>query len=174
MSAGHRSIWFNRLHDEAVFVDIRLEVKPTVVADTTQLPFRSDFFDLIVFDPPHVTHGEGSDMAKYYGSHLAEEIRTLISRSSAEAYRVAMDEAFMAFKWNDHDVKLGRVLALMEGWEPLFGQKVAGRSKHRSGSYWVLLRKKPGGAPNAAFLSLTGGTRSEHVNPYSPAFYAND
>ena len=144
MSAGGRNIWFNRLHAEAVFVDIRPEMTPTVVCDTTALPFHSDFFDLIVFDPPHVTHGAGSKMAEYYGAFPASVIRDLVKRSGSEAFRVAKPNAMMAFKWNDHDVKLQRVIDLMEGWEPLFAQKVAGRSKHRSGSYWVMLRKRPG------------------------------
>jgi len=144
LSAGKRSIWFDRLYKDTVFVDIRPEVHPTVVADTTELPFANEFFDFIVFDPPHVTHGPGSTMAQYYGAFPAEVIRDIVKLSAKEAFRVAKDDSFMAFKWNDHDVKLQRILQLMEGWEPLFGQKVAGRDKHRSGSYWVLLRKRSG------------------------------
>jgi hypothetical protein len=144
MSAGKRSIWFNRLQEETVYVDIREEMTPTVVCDTTQLPFPGNLFDLIVFDPPHVTHGPGSTMAKYYGAFPADVIKDLVKQSGKEAFRVTRKDGLMAFKWNDHDVKLPRILLLMEGWEPLFGQKVAGRSLHRSGSYWVLLRKKSG------------------------------
>lgn len=154
MSAGHRAIWLNRLHAETVFVDIRPEVTPTVVADTTQLPFQCDFFDLVVFDPPHVTHGHGSKMAEYYGAFPAEVIRDLVRRSGAEAFRVAKPDSLMAFKWNDHDVKLQRILDLMEGWEPLFAQKVAGRTKHRSGSYWVMLRKRAGSYQNESQMRL--------------------
>lgn len=144
LSAGKRSIWFNRLQEETIFVDIRPETIPTVIADTTQLPFHSRIFDLIVFDPPHVTNGKTSTMAEYYGAFPAEVIRDMVQRSSAEAFRVSKKDGLMAFKWNDHDVNLKRMLALMEGWEPLFGQKVAGRSKHRSSTYWVLLRKRAG------------------------------
>jgi SAM-dependent methyltransferase len=154
MSAGHRAIWFNRLQAETVFVDIRPETHPTVLADTTQLPFPDNWFDLIVFDPPHMTHGEGSTMAKYYSAFPAEVIRDLVQKSGAEAFRVVKTDGLMAFKWNDHDVRLPRILLLMEGWEPLFGQKVAGRSLHRSGSYWVLLRKKGGGYQNESQMRL--------------------
>lgn len=145
LSAGSRSIWFNRLHGEAVYVDIRPSMRPTVVADTLNLPFISGIFDLIVFDPPHVTCGPRSVMAKYYSSMEAEEIKNLVWKTSNEAYRVTTPTAVMALKWNDHDVKLDRILRLMEGWEPLFGQRVAGRSKHRSSTYWVLLKKRTPG-----------------------------
>jgi len=142
LSAGSRSIWFNRLHPSTVYVDIRPEMIPSVIADTQQLPFKENFFDLVVFDPPHVTCGPRSVMAKYYSSMEAEDIKRLIQLTSNEAYRVTTSTALMAFKWNDHDVKLERVIKLMEGWEPLFGQRVAGRTKHRSGTYWCMLRKR--------------------------------
>src|SRR5437870_3113957 len=97
MSAGKRNIWFNRLHPETVFVDIRWAMAPTVVADTRHLPFPDGLFDLMVFDPPHMVHGQGSTMGKYYGSYRADDIHSLIRRTSDEAYRVSKDQAWMAF-----------------------------------------------------------------------------
>jgi hypothetical protein len=35
-------------------LDIEIQHKPTVVADNTQMPFRSEVFDVIVYDPPHI------------------------------------------------------------------------------------------------------------------------
>jgi hypothetical protein len=142
MSAGYRAIWFNRLHPDTVFVDIRPQVSPTVIANTEILPFPNNVFDLVVFDPPHVVNGRGSKMGETYGSFLADEIKQTIQKSSAEAYRCSTGNALMAFKWNDHDVRLGRLIDLMEGWEPLFGHQVATRHKHRSSTYWVLLHKR--------------------------------
>lgn len=62
------------------------------------------------------------------------------------AYPVAThknSEPLMAFKWNDHDQKLPRVLALMvEWWEPLFGHTTSSRTKHSCQTYWVMLRRR--------------------------------
>lgn len=145
LSAGKRAVWFNRIHPDTIYVDIRPEVSPTLIADTRMLPFPDDTFNLIVFDPPHVVHGKNSAMAQAYGAFPAEEIRDTVTRSSIEAFRVSTPSALMAFKWNTHDVKLQRILDLMEGWEPLFGHLTATRTKHRSSTYWALLRKRPPG-----------------------------
>lgn len=141
LSAGKRAVWFNRLHPDTVYVDMRPEMYPTVVADTKALPFNH-CFDLIVFDPPHMTHGPNSAMAKTYTSMLADEIKDLIRKTSREAYRCAHDGTLMAFKWNDHDVRLDHILPLMEGWEPLFGHKTAWMNARGSSTVWVMLKKR--------------------------------
>jgi tRNA G10 N-methylase Trm11 len=152
MSAGKRNIWFQRLYPDTVFIDKRPEMFPDVVADSHHLPFPDGLFDLIVFDPPHMVHGESSMMAKYYGSLSGTEIKDLIHQSSLEAYRVSTPQAMLSFKWNDHDVRLDHTLPLMEGWEPLFGHNFkAGR---RSETYWVLCRKRISSYGNERILRL--------------------
>jgi hypothetical protein len=55
MSAGNRAVWFDKAYRDAVYVDLRVEVKPDVVADTRKLPDSiGSGYGLIVFDPPHV------------------------------------------------------------------------------------------------------------------------
>lgn len=144
MSAGNKGVWFDKNYRDAVFVDIRESVNPTIVADTRELPVTvGNNYDLIVFDPPHVNFGKNAELSKTYGWHTTDEIRDIIKRSSAEAHRVSRPDALMAFKWNDHDQKLDKVMALMsEWWEPLFGHKTSSRTKHSSQTYWVLLRRK--------------------------------
>jgi len=143
-------MWFDKHNPLATFVDIRPEVEPDIVADATALGDAVVAgYDLVVFDPPHVNTGQhdadtnkGASFKAYYGRFTTDEIRALIVGASREAHRVTREDALMAFKWNDHDQKLDRVLALMsQWWEPLFGQRVATRTKHASGTYWVMLRR---------------------------------
>ena len=117
LSAGHRAIWFNKRHPYAVYLDIRPEVSPDVVADSRALPptIGTDF-DLIVFDPPHVNFGATAELSKQYGHHTTDEIRDIISRTAQEAHRVSKPNALLALKWNDHDQRLARILALMAQW----------------------------------------------------------
>jgi len=144
MTAGNRAMWFDKHNPLAVFVDIRPGVEPDIVADSRNLPPEvGGDYDLVVFDPPHMCCGPKSNMAKTYGHHVSEEIRMIVRDTAKEAHRVTSPDALMAFKWNDHDQKLGGVLGLMaEWWEPLFGQRVATRTKHASGTYWVMLRRR--------------------------------
>lgn len=67
-TCGSRSIWFNKNHPAALYMDRRVEhhesvfgangsnhvidVNPDVVADFTDMPFDDNTFSLVVFDPP--------------------------------------------------------------------------------------------------------------------------
>lgn len=145
MSAGNRAIWFNKTHPLAIYIDIRESVKPDFVMDSRNMKmFCADTFDLIVFDPPHVNFGKNANMSQRYGHHTTKEIRDIVEKSAKEAHRVAKKNALMAFKWNDHDQKLDKILSLMKyHWEPLFGQhlKNRGGSDAKSQSFWVMLRR---------------------------------
>ena len=84
--------------------------------------------------------GPNSNMSKVYGYHTTAEILDLLEKGSAEAWRLAANDALMAFKWNNHDIKLDRAMKLMVGWEPLFGHLT--KDGPGSQTYWVMLRKK--------------------------------
>lgn len=127
MSAGNRAVWVDKNRDDTVFVDVRASVRPTVVADARRLPFNQ-IFNLIVFDPPHVNGGKNSHIARDYGHHTSAQIRDIVRGSASEAHRVALPDALMAFKWNDHDQSFAKMLTLMaDWWTPLFGHVTSSR-----------------------------------------------
>lgn len=144
LSAGRRAVWFDKNHRDATYVDVRPEVKPTIVADARALPAEvGEGFSLIVFDPPHVNFGAKSNMSRDYGHNTTAEIRGIISGSAREAHRVSNLDALMAFKWNNHDQPVERVLDLMlPWWEPLFGHGVSGSHRRGSMTSWVMLRRR--------------------------------
>ena len=143
MSAGNRAIWFDKECPYTTFLDCRVSTNPTILCDIRELPLTVGIgYDLVVFDPPHVNFGKNAEMSKTYGHHTTEEIREIIQKSTNEAHKVSKENAFMAFKWNDHDQKLEKILRLMPLWEPLFGHKVSQRIKHSSTTYWVLLKRR--------------------------------
>lgn len=141
LSAGKRAIWFNKNHPDCIYLDKREEVNPTIVCDTRQLPFgKGNNFKLICWDPPHMNCGPNSNMSKCYGYHTTAEILDTIEKTSAEAHRVSDPGALMAFKWNNHDITLKRVFALMPQWEPLFGHLT--KDGPGSQTYWVMFRRR--------------------------------
>lgn len=140
LSAGKRAVWFNKNHPLAVYVDKRSEVNPTIIADTTKLPIAvGNNYDLVVFDPPHMNCGPNSNMSRVYGHHTTKQILETIEGTAKEAHRVTRSGAFMALKWNDHDIKLQRVFDLMPQWEPLFGHLT--KDGPGSKTYWAMLRR---------------------------------
>lgn len=143
MSAGNRAVWFDKNYRDAVYVDLRPEVEPDIVADTRKLPDGMFGYNLVVFDPPHVNFGANAEMSKTYGHHTTADIRSIIEGSAKEAHRVSAQDALMAFKWNDHDQSFAKVLGLMSPWwEPLFGHVTSVRTKHACQTQWVMLRRR--------------------------------
>ena len=140
LSAGNRAVWFNTKHPLATYLDRRPEVNPDIVCDTNSLPDPvGKDYDLVVFDPPHMNCGPNSNMSKVYGYHTTAHILELLEKTSNEAHRVTKENALMAFKWNNHDIKLERAFKLMIKWEPLFGHLT--KDGPRSQTYWVMLRR---------------------------------
>jgi hypothetical protein len=145
LSAGNRAIWYDRDNPLATFVDVRAEVNPTHVADSRALPPEvGDGDQLVVFDPPHKNNGANGAMVRSYGHHTAAEIAEIIRNTAREAHRVTADDAFMAFKWNNHSRKLETALELLHPWWlPLFGHGMRHQQRTGSQTYWVLLRRAP-------------------------------
>lgn len=141
LSAGNRAVWFNKRHPDAVYLDIRPEVKPDVICDSRCIPDLLNGFDLLVFDPPHTNYGPNSNMSRVYGYFKTKEILDTIEKTAIEAHRVSNTEAILILKWNDHDIKLERVLKLMPQWEPLFGHLT--KDGPGSKTYWVTMRRNP-------------------------------
>lgn len=146
LSAGNRAVWFDKAYRDAVYVDVRPEVSPDVVANTCALPAQLGVgFDLVVFDPPHENYGANGFMTKNYGHFTLPQIRATIAGTAKEAHRVTRKDALMAFKWSSHALKLSTVLALlMPYWEPLFGHGVTPSTRRNRMTSWVMLRRTEG------------------------------
>lgn len=150
LSAGSRSVWFDKNYRDALYVDIRPETNPTVVADARALPAEvGDGYDLVVFDPPHKNSAASGNMAKRnYGHWTAEQITSILIGTAKEAHRITRPDALMAFKWNDHTRKLSTVLGLISTWwEPMFGHGIHEQQRHSSMTSWVMLRRRDLDAP---------------------------
>ncbi|HEV2519450.1 MAG TPA: class I SAM-dependent methyltransferase [Thermoplasmata archaeon] len=141
-TAGNRGIWINKAYPGATFIDIRPGTHPqNLLVDCRHTSFADGEFDLVVFDPPHMSIGPRAQMAQRYGSFSTGYIRELVAEAFREFRRVLRPDGLVAFKWNDHDTPLQKVLDLATGFEPLVGVRVAQRIHHESETSWVLLRR---------------------------------
>lgn len=69
-TCGYRIMWRDHLPENYVGIDIRSEVKPTILADTKKLPIKDGAVDFIYFDPPHHIPAKGFWGNKKYGRGL--------------------------------------------------------------------------------------------------------
>ena len=153
---GSRSMWFNKNHPDVIFGDFRsetvsvtdrshgkidgrrvLKIEPDMSVDFRAMPFESDSFHLVAFDPPHIVRaGPKSWMASKYGK-LGMDWREDLRQGFAECFRVLAPNGVLVFKWNETQIKLSEIVPLSP-WPPLFGQ-VSGR---KGMTHWLVFMKQ--------------------------------
>ncbi|HGF0958712.1 TPA: class I SAM-dependent methyltransferase [Yersinia enterocolitica] len=147
MCCGSRMFWFDRADPRAVFVDIRaeshilcdgrrLEIAPDLIADFRQLPFADNTFQIVVFDPPHLTHcGPEGWQGKKYGI-LSKSWKDDLTKGFAEAFRVLRAGGVLIFKWNEVHIPTRDIIKLSPV-PPIFGHP----SGKRANTNWVCFQK---------------------------------
>ncbi|WP_336621740.1 class I SAM-dependent methyltransferase [Yersinia rohdei] len=147
MCCGSRMFWFDRADPRAVFVDIRsesytlcdgrnLDIRPDIVADFRQLPFADNTFQIVVFDPPHLTHcGPEGWQGKKYGI-LSKSWKDDLTKGFAEAFRVLRAGGVLIFKWNEVHIPTRDIIKLSPV-PPMFGHP----SGKRANTNWVCFQK---------------------------------
>jgi len=145
-TCGSRMIWYDKDNKNTIYADNRelsevlcdgrtLNVKPDVIYDFRDMPFESNVFDLVVFDPPHlIVAGDNSWLAKKYGK-LETTWRDDIKQGMEECLRVVKTSGVVIFKWNEEQIKLSEVLKAIEK-NPLFGNRNTGTKTH-----WLVFQK---------------------------------
>lgn len=139
-TCGGRTMWTdgNKDRDDTLYIDRREEepgfhgqegrtyaVEPDERQDFRDLPYPDGSFELVVFDPPHVTRQDGMEhlsgqVLKKYGALHAETWQSDLKQGFRELFRVLEDGGTLVFKFHDQSVNFQKVLQLAPK-EPLFG-----------------------------------------------------
>jgi len=145
-TAGNRMIWPNKHPQNVVFMDkeLRLAFPPHLFADFRELPFRSDVFDCVLFDPPHscsippwwadpsASKKMRGNSASWYGKfENKRDMFTSINKAQREFMRVSER---LCLKWSELEVSLWKILPFFRGWKMIHKREM---SKGRTKTYWV-------------------------------------
>src|SRR6266700_3329555 len=94
-----------------VGIDIERAHKPAIVADNTHMPFGDSFFDVVVYDPPHIPN-QGRDKLKDFNTRFGLGIKSSKEKGYAfshtfppfvkEAHRVLKNEGLLLAKIADY------------------------------------------------------------------------
>ncbi|MEH6464721.1 MAG: class I SAM-dependent methyltransferase [Shewanella psychromarinicola] len=153
--SASRMMWLDKKNTNVIFGDIRNEIitvtdrsngkqdgtrtihiEPDTLMDFRSLPFASNSFKLVSFDPPHLVRaGPKSWLAAKYGK-LSGNWRDDLTKGFNECLRVLEPNGVLVFKWNETQVKVREVLDLAPI-EPLFGH-VSGR---KGLTHWLVFMK---------------------------------
>ena len=118
---GSKMFYFDKSPKDVIFMDIRQEthvlcddrevcIKPDIVGDFRQIPFKDNYFEIVIFDPPHlVKAGQNSWLAKKYGVLNKETWEDDIRQGFRECMRVLKSKGTLIFKWNEEQIKLSQI-----------------------------------------------------------------
>ena len=156
-TTGGKHIWHGDMKDaqRVVFMDRRAvppgsieqqknwSVTPDVQADFRELPFKSETFDLICFDPPHrVTDGgmetSSGIIEQKYGALSAQTWQSDITDGFEELWRVLRPGGVLTLKWNDATKRSNNVLEQLPE-TPLYGTN---SDKGQTETNWWVFHKQ--------------------------------
>ena len=144
---GSKMFYFDKNNPDVLFCDIRseehiigdnrkLNIKPDVKCDFTNMPFSNESFNMVVFDPPHLTRvGKNGWQFKKYGV-LSKEWEYDIIKGFNECFRVLKKDGTLIFKWNETHIKTSNVLQLTDA-KPILGHR-SGKASH---THWICFIK---------------------------------
>lgn len=154
---GSKAFYFDKNDPRVLFLDKRreshvvtdkskksgtrtIDINPDKIGDFTNLPFKDQIFETVVFDPPHLEKvGDTSFLAIRYGK-LKGDWKAEISKGFSECHRVLKFGGTLIFKWNEYDVKVSEILKLTD-LKPVFGNRCGKQSK----THWIVFIKEEGG-----------------------------
>lgn len=158
-TCGFRGIWFQKNHPFVTFMDKRNEVvdsktkgvkfksrrrwkiKPDVVSEWKNAPFPDEYFDMIIFDPPHKivnTKRELGAIEKEYGCFYGNGWKKEIKEGVDKLFKILKPEGVFVFKWSDSNIDVNKILKLFP-YKPMFGSNT--KSKGHTANFWIVFIK---------------------------------
>ena len=148
-ASGSRMFYFDKSDDRVLFGDIRseqhmlcdgraLDVNPDALMDFRALPFESDTFQVVIFDPPHLARaGTKGWQAKKYGVLDRSTWRDDLTAGFSECFRVLKPGGVLIFKWNETQIPVSQILELTPQ-RPLVGHRVG----KQMNTHWITFIKE--------------------------------
>jgi hypothetical protein len=152
LCCGSRSIWFDKEHPDAIYMDIREEepgsialqpnwsVKPDLIGDYRDMVFPDEHFHLLVWDIPHILEAKGGIMLKKYGK-LGYGWKDDVRRGFNECWRILQPYGVLLFKYADISIRVNEMLAQFPE-TPIVGTRTK-KSVNEGGTYWFAFIKLP-------------------------------
>ena len=155
-TTGFKGIWYQKNHPFVTFMDKRKEkllsnhttgkrtinINPDIVSEWKDSPFPDNYFDMIIFDPPHLViknrDTKPSTLQKSYGvlyeDTWMEELRVGINK----LFNILKPNGIFILKWCENSKRIEEIFKLCP-YKPLFGSNT--KSKGHTQNFWVLFIK---------------------------------
>lgn len=140
-------------HQGVVFIDIRKEVKPDIVASNESLPFQDETFQKVVYDPPHLIRNSpikiNSLMFKYAYKFSTWKTKSQFYKNlvavNKEVKRVLQHDGTFIVKHTespDHLITKNTIIHLLDNFKVLRNRKEKTRGFGKSKVYYITMIKR--------------------------------
>ena len=159
-TCGFKGIWYQKNHPFVTFMDKRsgkfrftdtnnytafndrtYKVNPDVVSTWENAPFPDNYFDMIVFDPPHLIIDRNKKppaMTQAYGYLFSDNWRMELKNGLKKLFELLKPEGIFILKWCENSVKVDEIIKLVP-YPPLFGSNT--KSKGHTANFWIVFLK---------------------------------
>jgi ubiquinone/menaquinone biosynthesis C-methylase UbiE len=153
-TCGFKGMWYQKNHPLVTYMDKRNEkvhiktktnwkrtynINPDVVSEWKNIPFDDEYFDMVIFDPPHIIRNKNTKegaIEKEYGRLHTDDWKDVLQQGIKELFRVLKREGVFIFKWCESDKKVDEILKLFP-FPPLFGTRTGQSNKN----HWIVFLK---------------------------------
>jgi hypothetical protein len=155
-TAGNRVMWKCKNPPDYIFIDKEygLHVAPDVFCDNTQLPFRDNVFNVVIYGPPHMNKphslmgmdprgkfGDKRNWTWYGYFNTKRQAITSMFKAQCEFQRVS---SRLCLKWNEFKIPLHKIHSLFSrsGWMEIYRKNHKSRKKSSKHiTWWVTFVK---------------------------------
>jgi SAM-dependent methyltransferase len=156
-TAGCRSIWYQKNHPFVTFMDKRngtfiarsensklkdnhyKKINPDVISEWKDAPFPDNYFDMVIFDPPHKIGNKEKKTCSLevsYGMLYTDTRKQELKTGIKKLFDILKPEGIFILKWCETDKPLMDVLKLFP-YKPLFGT----RTGQKNMNHWIVFLK---------------------------------
>ena len=160
-TCGFKGIWYQKNHPFVTFMDKRKErvkcisikdqrvshkrfynINPDIVSEWKDAPFPDNYFDMVIFDPPHLIINRDkknlSAMDKEYGNLYKDNWRGVLREGIKKLFDILKPEGIFVLKWCENSAKVDEIIKLCP-YPPMFGSNT--KSKGHTENFWILFLK---------------------------------
>ena len=159
-TCGSRGIWYQKNHPFVTFMDERngvfstvlsknlkfknrrrYKINPDIISEWKDAPFPDNYFDMVIFDPPHMIIERGKkppNMSVPYGILYKDNYKRVLKDGMAKLFDILKPEGIFILKWCENSAPVDEIIKLAP-YPPLFGSNT--KSKGHTQNFWILFLK---------------------------------
>ena len=170
-TCGAKQMWYQKNHPFVTYMDKRkgkvfyqypnsnkkykLKFNPDIQCEWEDMPFPDEYFDMVIFDPPHILQKKESGcLAMKYSVLNPKTWKVDLKVGINQCFRVLKKNGTFILKWDECCMDLSDIIKLFP-YPPLFGTRTGKNNKN----IWLLFLKHNCNGRLEEYIDNNGGVK---------------